>query len=153
MSRTVPYENVTSGERALTEAQDILRGFGCDSIGVMTTEAEQTIYLQFTWRERRVSMKASWGGYAAMYARMKRPRTGWKRGQQESAIARGQKIGRMAVCSMLRDWVKGQITAIECGVMTFDVAFLSHLMLPSGETVSQHVMDTAKLLPARSEAA
>ena len=152
-ARTVPYEHVTSGDRALREAQDCLRGYGCDAIGVMTTEADQTIMLQFTSRDRRVSLKVSWGGYAAMYTRMKKPRTGWQKGQQEKTFAHGQQIGRLAVCSILRDWVKGQITAIECGVMTFDVAFLSHLLLPNGETISQHVMETTKLLPADREAA
>jgi hypothetical protein len=69
-------------------------------------------------------------------------------GQERKLLERGRRIGRMAVCSMLRDWVKGQVTAVEAGVMTFDAAFLSHLMLPTGETVAQHVIGTAKLLPA-----
>jgi hypothetical protein len=34
-----------------------------------------------------------------------------------------------------RDWIKGQITAVECGILSFEGAFLGHIMLPCGETV------------------
>ena len=53
----------------------------------------------------------------------------------------------MAVYSILRDWIKGQITAIETGILTFEGAFLGQILLPSGQTVLEHAT-TAKLLPA-----
>lgn len=30
---------------------------------------------------------------------------------------------------MLRDWVKGQTTAVECGIMSFEAAFMPHMLL------------------------
>lgn len=39
------------------------------------------------------------------------------------------------MCSVLRDWVKGQVTAVECGIMSFEAAFMPHMLLPTGERV------------------
>lgn len=60
--------------------------------------------------------------------------------------AKGLKIGGVAVYSILRDWVKGQVTAIKIGMLTFEAAFLSLILLPNGETVIEH-MQHQKLLP------
>ena len=54
-------------------------------------------------------------------------------------------IASIAVYSILRDWIKGQVTAIETGILSFEGAFLGQLMLPTGRTVleeyaSQHTL-------------
>jgi len=36
---TLPYENATSGERALGEIQKLLRGFGCNKFGSMIDDS------------------------------------------------------------------------------------------------------------------
>ena len=54
---------------------------------------------------------------------------------------------KISVCSVLRDWTKGQITAVECGVMSFEAAFMPHILLPSGERVIDRVQSEL-LLPA-----
>jgi hypothetical protein len=48
-------------------------------------------------------------------------------------------IGQIAVWSILRDWIKGQITAIECGMLSFEGAFLGQIMLPDGQTVLERI--------------
>jgi hypothetical protein len=55
------------------------------------------------------------------------------------------------VCSVLRDWIKGQVTAIEVGILTFEGAFLGQILLPSGRTVLEHAMQT-EILPALENA-
>jgi hypothetical protein len=45
---------------------------------------------------------------------------------------------QIATCSILRDWIKGQITAVEVGILTFEGAFLGQLLLPNGRTVLEH---------------
>jgi len=40
---------------------------------------------------------------------------------------------------MLHDWIKGQVTAIETGMLSFEGAFLGQIMLPTGETVLERV--------------
>jgi hypothetical protein len=51
---------------------------------------------------------------------------------------------------MLRDWIKGQVTAVESGILTFEGAFLGQILLPSGRTVLQHI-ETEKMLAAPEE--
>ena len=45
----------------------------------------------------------------------------------------------------MRDMIKGQITAIETGVMSFEGAFLGQIMLPNGATVLEYI-EQEKLL-------
>ena len=40
---------------------------------------------------------------------------------------------------MLRDWIKGQVIAIETGMLSFEAAFLGQIMLPTGETVLERI--------------
>jgi hypothetical protein len=40
---------------------------------------------------------------------------------------------------MLRDWIKGQVAAIETGILSFESAFLGHIMLPAGDTVLERI--------------
>ena len=69
-----------------------------------------------------------------------------------AARARGAKIGRPATKARVPSigsstHAKRAVTAIEIGMMSFEAAFLSHLLLPSGLRVIEHVEKT-KMLPA-----
>lgn len=142
---TLPYENSTSGERALGDIQKLLRGFGCSKFGSMVDDGAQEILVQFEYRGRPVSVKASVRGYAAAWlkAHPYGPRTRATRVEHER---KALQIASTAVYSILRDWIKGQITAIETGILTFEGAFLGQLLLPTGRTVLEHAAET-KLLP------
>ncbi len=48
-------------------------------------------------------------------------------------------IAAVAVYSMLRDWIKGQITAVETGILSFEAAFLGQILLSNGKTVMEQV--------------
>lgn len=106
--------------------------------------------VQFKWRGRSVSLEASWAGYAAALRRAqpRSPRSRISAGEQEQRFLAQAKI---SVCSVLRDWTKAQVTAIECGTLTFEAAFLPHMLLPSGERVIDRVR-ADNLLPAPDEA-
>ena len=56
-------------------------------------------------------------------------------------------IASIAIYSILRDWIKGQITAIETGILSFEGAFLGQILLGNGKTVLEHVAET-NVLPA-----
>jgi len=56
-------------------------------------------------------------------------------------------VASVAVYSILRDWIKGQVTAIETGILSFEAAFFAQVMLPNGRTVFEHAVQT-NLLPA-----
>jgi hypothetical protein len=135
---TLPYENATSGKNALNEMQKILRGFGAASFGVMDDYAKGAVIVQFTYRERTISISANWKGYAAAWLRI-HPQSSRSHMTVEEYEQRALKQGEIAVYSILRDWIKGQITAVEVGMLSFEGAFLGQIMLPTGETVLQRV--------------
>ena len=55
--------------------------------------------------------------------------------------------GQIAVWSILRDWIKGQLMAIENEILSFDAAFLGQILLPSGKTVHEQI-EEKNMLPA-----
>ena len=59
---------------------------------------------------------------------------------------RDRDIAIVAVYSILRDWIKGQITAIETGILSFEGAFLGQILLGNGKSVLEHVTES-KMLP------
>lgn len=142
---SLPYESSTSGERALGEIQKVLRGFGCSKFGSMIDDGAQEVLVQFEYRGRQVSVKASMRGYAAAWLKAHPfgPRT---RGTRTEHERKAMQVASTAVYSILRDWIKGQLTAIECGVLTFEGAFLGQIMLPNGKTILDTVQ-TERLLP------
>lgn len=135
---TLPYSSATSGERALGDIQKILRGFGCNKFGSMIDDGEGTVLVQFEYHGRQAQVRASIKGYAAAWLRENKrgPRAQSTEAQHQ---AKAMQIASVAVYSILRDWIKGQITAVETGILSFEGAFLGNLLLPSGKTVLEHV--------------
>lgn len=142
----LPYENTTSGERALGEIQKLLRGFGCSRFGSMVDDEAQEIMVQFEYRGQPVSVKASIRGYAAAWLKEHPYNVSRTRCTRSEHERKALNIASVAVYSILRDWIKGQVTAIETGILTFEGAFLGQLMLPDGKTVLEHAQ-TSNLLP------
>jgi len=141
---SLPYETATSGDRALAEVQKILGKFGCQSFGTMIDAERGITIVQFKWRDRQISMEASWQGYAVAWQK-KHPFNRGGRVTRSDYDAKALAIGKVAVCSVLRDWIKGQVTAIECGVLTFEAAFMPHMLLPNGERILDRVQSTKML--------
>jgi hypothetical protein len=142
----VPYANATSGAAARDEITRMLRRFGCESVGFMDDFDLHEVLLAFTHRGRRVELRASAKGWAAMYMRAK-PYTGRTRTSQSEYQRRALMQGLVAVNSILRDWCKGQLTAVECGMLPFETVFMPYVLGSDGTTVFERVM-AAKLLPA-----
>lgn len=141
---SLPYETTTAGDRALMDLQKALSAFGCQAFGTMTDEEHQKIVVAFRWRNRNVQLEASWKGYAVAWLK-EHPYTCRTKGSKQEHEAKALKQARTSVCSVLRDWVKGQTVAIECGIMSFEAAFMPHMLLPTGERVIERVQ--AQLLP------
>ena len=144
---SLPYEDSTAGPRALDEIRKILTSFGCSKFGTMVDTEANDLLVQFEYRGRRVQVKASAAGYAARWlkeypynpSRQRRTKIEYERVAMEK--------GQTAMYSILRDWIKGQVAAIECGVLSFEGAFLGQILLPSGKTVLEHA-EAQKLLAA-----
>lgn len=143
---SLPYESATSGERALGEIQKLLRGFGCSKFGSMIDDTEGTLLVQFEYRGKPVSVKASTSGYAAAWLK-EHPYTSRMHCTKQQHEKKAVEIASVAVYSIIRDWIKGQVTAIETGILSFEGAFLAQMLLPSGQTVLEHAQ-SANLLPA-----
>lgn len=141
---SLPYDRATAGDQALVQLQRALQAFGCQSFGTMVDDEHQEVIVAFRWRNRDVQLRASWKGYAAAWSK----HHPWSRSSVRSRAdydAKALKQARVSVCSALRDWAKGQIVAVECGIMSFEAAFMPHMLLPSGERVVDRV-EKMKLL-------
>ena len=140
----IPYSTATAGDRALLDLQRALAKFGCASFGTAVDAERGVTIVSFRWRERIVQLEASWKGYAAALMRgVSIPNYQPQKRAKAEAAALDQ--ARVSVCSVLRDWTKAQITAVEAGVMSFEAAFMPHMLLKDG----RRVIDAAQaLLPA-----
>lgn len=134
----LPYENASSGKAATEDMQRILRGFGASSFGHMEDFEKGEVLVQFTYRSVPVTIRASSKGYAAMWLR-EYPWHSRRRVSEAEHQFKALRIGQVAVYSMLRDWIKGQVTAVESGLLPFNAAFLAQLVLQNGETVMERI--------------
>jgi hypothetical protein len=145
----LPYEGATSGQKALSEAQKILQRFGCAKFGHMMDYERGELLVQFEYRGMPVSIKASINGYAAAW--LKEHPYRYRYNYDKTTHERKAKdIASIAVYSIVRDWIKGQITAIETGILSFEGAFLGQILLPTGKTILETAKEQ-KLLPAPEE--
>ena len=60
------------------------------------------------------------------------------------------KQGHVAVNSILRDWIKGQVTAIETGILSFEAVFMPYMLTADGRPVIERLKDE-NLLPSPQE--
>lgn len=142
---SLPYSSATSGDKAMAEIQKILQRFGCNKFGSMTDWDAGILLVQFEWNGKQVTFPANFKGYASAYLKEK-PYTSRMRCTKAEHEAKALEIGSMAVYSILRDWIKAQVTAVETGLVSFDEVFLAHLMLPNGKRVIEHAKDSKLLL-------
>jgi hypothetical protein len=107
----------------------------------------------FRWRERQVQLEASWQGYATAWLK-EHPFSHRSRGTRAQHDQAALAQARTSVCSVLRDWVKGQVTAVECGIMSFEEAFMPHMLTANGQRVIDRVRSSNLLrAPGQSTSA
>ena|SRR6266567_930389 len=53
--------------------------------------------------------------------------------------ARPCRQGHVAVNSILRDWIKGQVTAVECGILSFEAVFMPYMLTNDGRPLLERV--------------
>jgi hypothetical protein len=147
---TIPYEGATSGVKARDEIIKILRHFGCESVGFMDDFDKHEVLLAFTHRGRPVQLRASAAGWAQLWLK-KHPWSYRSRGRTRQEHEQGAlQQGQIAVNSILRDWIKGQVTAVECGILTFEAVFMPHMLTHDGRPLIDRIAET-DLLPKPQE--
>lgn len=141
---TLPYASARSGMKAREEIQKVLQRFGADSVGFMDEFTTKTVILAFTLRGYPVQLRASAQGWANAYLK-ENPWTARRRYNRHDWEQIALDQGMVAVNSILRDWVKGQVTAIETGVLTFEGVFMPYMLAADGRPLLEHAQN---LLPA-----
>lgn len=145
---SLPYENASSGAGALDDIRKVLTRFGCSRFGTMTDNEAGELIVQFGYRGRDVIIKASFRGYAAAWLGEHPYNPSRHRVPRAKHESRAMDQAQISTCSILRDWIKGQITAIEVGLLSFEGAFLGQILLPTGKTILEAAQaDRLLLLP------
>lgn len=146
-----PYATATSGVTARDEITKLLRRFGCEAIGFMDDFAKYEVILSFTHRGRNMMLRASAKGWAALWLK-ENPYTSRRRSTRSEHETAALRQGLIAVNSILRDWVKGQVMAVETGILSFDAVFMPYMLAPDGRPILDH-MQSHNLLPPPRDAA
>jgi hypothetical protein len=142
-TKSTPYASATAGIRAREEVKKTLQRFGCEKVGFMDDFQKQEVLLAFVHRGRQVQLHASAKGWAAMYLKA-HPYSGYRRKSRQDYEREVLDQGFVAVNSVLRDWVKGSMTAVEAGILSFEAVFLPHMLTHDGRPLIERVAD---LLP------
>ena len=147
MTKSVPYAGAITGTKAREEISKVLRHFGCESIGFMDDYQQHEVLLAFKHRGRQVQLRASAKGWAQHYLKEK-PWSYSRRSSRQEYEQAALQQGHAAVNSILRDWIKGQVTAIECGILSFEAVFLPFMLTHDGRPLIERVTE---LLPKPDE--
>jgi hypothetical protein len=129
---STPYADATSGASARDEITKILRRFGCEAVGFMDDFEGHEIILAFRHRGRPIQLRASAKGWAQIFLK-ENPYTSRRRHSRHEWEQRALRQGHIAVNSILRDWIKGQVTAVECGILSFEAVFLPFMLGHDGQ--------------------
>ncbi len=148
---STPYAGATSGHQARDEITKMLRRFGCESVGFMDDFENYEIMLAFKHRGRAMQLRASAKGWAALYLK-ENPFTHRRKGSRQEYEQAALRQGLIAVNSILRDWVKGQVMAVECGILSFEAVFMPYMLTGDGQTLLEKI-SKMDLLPPPAEAA
>ena len=147
----MPYaECSTTSDRARAQIEKLLTGFGCSRIMLHEELPDYRLRVAFEYRGRSAVVEASAAGWADLYRRA-HPRRKGKAADYEERVL---KKARVAVAAALRDWLKGQITAVEAGVLAADRVFLAHLLTVRGTVLGDEILEDRAVVdllpPARS---
>jgi len=138
---TVPYQGATSGASARDEITKVLRRFGATEVGFMDDFEKHEVLLAFKHRDRPIQLRASAKGWAQMYLK-ECPYSARKRCSKSQYDAAALQQGHVAVNSILRDWIKGQMTAVECGILSFEAVFMPHMVTNDGRPLHERLNET-----------
>lgn len=78
------------------------------------------------------------------------PWTSRRRGTRQEYEQAALRQGHIAVNSILRDWIKGQMTAVEFGILSFEAVFMPYMLTSDGRPLHERLADT-DLIPAPRE--
>lgn len=134
MSRYAEKTTVSS-RRSCAEIEDSLMRYG--ATGFLFGQSQDKAIIAFESRGRRIKFVLPLPDRnAAEFQRT--PGRGLMRSPDQVADAYEQGIRQrwraLALC------IKAKLEAVESGIETFEEAFMAHIVLPGGQTMSEHAM-------------
>ena len=103
--------------------------------------------LAFEWRGEKVQVEASAAGWASLYMEH-HPWNERRRSSRSEYQQKALEQGMIACSSILRDWIKGQMTAVQCGTLRFEHVFMPYVLTNDGRTLAGQLdRGELKLLP------
>ena len=148
--QSVPYASATSGARAKEEIEKRLLAFGCRRFDFAEDMDRGVVLLAFAHRGRPVALDVSYKGYAQMWLRAN-PWTPRKRVSKQEWEDRALAKGRIAVWSIVRDWIKAELTAVECGIVSAEKLFLPWTLTNDGKPLAVVAVERGLLPPPTKE--
>jgi hypothetical protein len=149
MKSSLPYANATSGANARAEITKILRRLGCSEVGFMDDFVNHEVLLAFVHRGRQHQLRVSAKGWAQMSLR-KNPWTHRHRTSKHDYEQRALTQGYLAINSIVRDLIKGQVTAIETGIASVEAIFMPWMLTSDGRPLIER-LDESGLIPEPQE--
>lgn len=146
---SIPYASASSGLKARDEIIKLLRNYGCESVGFMDLFESKTVLLAFSHRGRDVQLRANAQGWANAFLK-DAPWSYRRQGTEHQYKEKALNQGMIAVNSILRDWIKGQMTAVETGILSFEGVFMPYMLTNDGRTLADRAHE---LLPPPKETA
>lgn len=141
---TTPYASATSGIKARDEIAKLLVRFGCTGTGFYDDHENHEVILAFKHRGRPMQIRASAKGWAQFYLK-ENPYSYRKKQSRAQYEAAALAQGLIAVNSILRDWIKGQITAVESGLLSFEAVFMPLMLTTDGRSLIDHLTESGVL--------
>jgi hypothetical protein len=133
--KNLPYASATSA-KSRDDISKMLQRFGCEQVGIMDGYAKHEVILAFKHLGVPMQIHASARGWAQAWLKENpfKEKPYWQP-QRPSRVEYEQKAlkqGHIAVNSMLRDWVKAQVSIIECGILSFEAVFMPYMLTNDG---------------------
>lgn len=142
-------ENTTvPAERSQAEIQQTLRRYGATGFVFAQDDERHQAMIQFRAQGRMVKLVLPLPDPDDEAFRLT-PQRRTPRSPQKRREAYEQEVRRR--WRSLALFVKATLEAVEAGIITFDRAFLAHLMLPDGRTVAQHLQPRIETAYATGE--
>src|SRR5262249_24235777 len=104
----------------------------------------------FEHRGRPVQLHASAKGWAQMWLK-DNPLSYRARKSRQEHKQDALRQGHLAVSSILRDWIKGQGTTVETGILSFEPVFMPFMLTRDGRPLIDRLRETELLLPAEEK--
>lgn len=121
---TYARDTLVSTTRSKEEIERTLKRFGAMDVVCIEWRGKAAVLFEFNGKRVRID--------AVLPTEVTTPKGRRPRRYNEALERAGRQIWRALLVT-----IKGQMTAVEAGIKTFEAAFMGDILLPNGQTVSE----------------